>query len=65
MCPKEAVQVSLDLQSTYSLGVHWGTFLMSDEFYMDPKHEFEKAREEMRASGCFTLPFGETRVLRV
>jgi N-acyl-phosphatidylethanolamine-hydrolysing phospholipase D len=66
MNPKEAVQVHLDLQARQSLGVHWGTFLMSDEDYMDPKKEFEKARIEsnLDADSCFTSHIGQTVILR-
>jgi N-acyl-phosphatidylethanolamine-hydrolysing phospholipase D len=66
MNPQEAVQVHIDLQARQSLGVHWGTFLMSDEDYMDPKREFEKARIEsnLDADCCFTSHIGETVILR-
>jgi N-acyl-phosphatidylethanolamine-hydrolysing phospholipase D len=65
MSPSEAVQVSIDLQSTFALGVHWATFMMSDEHYMDPKYEFEKALKSQMAAGCFTLNIGESRVLKL
>ena len=74
MSPAEAVQVSKDLQCVYSLGVHWGTFMMSDEHYLDPKIEFYKAAsaavEKDKSAdhgptlGCFTLNFGETMILK-
>lgn len=66
MNPEEACLVHKDIKSAYSIGVHWGTFLMSDEHYMDPKKEFEKARVVLglEEGSCFTTHIGETKVLR-
>lgn len=65
MNPKEAVQVHLDIKAKHSIGVHWGTFMMSDEHYMDPPKEFEAARVEYGLSedSIFTSKLGETIVL--
>lgn len=65
MDPSEAVTVHLDLRARYSLGVHWGTFMMSDEHYLDPPREFEDARVRfgVEAGKCFTSRLGETVVL--
>jgi N-acyl-phosphatidylethanolamine-hydrolysing phospholipase D len=65
MNPKEACLVHMDLKAKYSLGVHWATFMMSDEHYMDPKHDFEVARIELDLAkgSCFTTAIGETIVL--
>lgn len=66
MNPEEAVQVHIDLQAKQSLGVHWGTFLMSDEHYLAPKEEFEKARiqSQLDDDSCFTSHIGETIILK-
>ena len=65
MNPEEAVMVHLDLKAKYSIGVHWGTFLMSDEHYLDPPKEFEKARlgHAIEKSRVFTSTFGKTIIL--
>ncbi|KAJ3358211.1 hypothetical protein HDU91_005281 [Kappamyces sp. JEL0680] len=65
MNPYEACLVHQDLRATYSIGVHWATFMMSDEHYMDPKKDFEAARIELGLAdgACFTSHLGETIVL--
>ncbi|KAI9363989.1 beta-lactamase superfamily domain-containing protein [Zopfochytrium polystomum] len=62
--PNEAVAIHNDVGSRYSLGVHWGTFMMSDEHYLDPPKVFEQARKDAGAEGCFTLKLGQVVVLR-
>ena len=65
MNPEEAVMVHLDLKAKYSIGVHWGTFLMSDEHYLDPPKEFEMARlgHSIEKGRVFTSTFGKTIIL--
>lgn len=62
MDPREACRVHNEIRARHSLGVHWGTFMMSDEHYMDPKIDFEKARVEyeLEEGSVFTKNFGET-----
>ena len=62
MNPEEAVLVHNDLKAQYSIGVHWGTFLMSDEHYLDPPKEFELARLKynVERGQAFTSTFGKT-----
>lgn len=38
--PEEAVQIALDTGSAVALGVHWGTFPLSDEPYAEPAERF-------------------------
>lgn len=51
-----------DLRSRRSLGIHWGTFKMTTEFYLEPpsrlKEEAEKAG--LGASEFGTVNIGET-----
>lgn len=63
MDPAEAVQASLDLGADHMLGVHWGTFLLTDERPDDPPRRMEEA---VRARGLahehfWTFFIGETR----
>lgn len=60
--PYEACLVHTDLQAQVSLGVHWGTFMMSDEHYLDPKLDFEAARVQLGLpeESIITKCFGET-----
>jgi hypothetical protein len=44
--PAEAIQVHLDLGARRSVGVHWGTFSLSDESLDEPPRALERARRE-------------------
>jgi L-ascorbate metabolism protein UlaG (beta-lactamase superfamily) len=41
--PEEAVQIALDLRSPYSFGMHWGTFILTDEPVLEPPVRLERA----------------------
>jgi len=41
--PEEAVQIALDLKTTHSFGMHWGTFTLTDEPVLEPPVRLEKA----------------------
>jgi N-acyl-phosphatidylethanolamine-hydrolysing phospholipase D len=34
---QEAVQLHRDVKSRYSLGIHWGTFKLTTEHYLEPR----------------------------
>ncbi len=59
----EAVQVHLDLGAKRSLGVHWGTFSLSDEPLDQPLHELDAARiaKGVSEDQFFIMPIGATR----
>jgi N-acyl-phosphatidylethanolamine-hydrolysing phospholipase D len=63
--PAEAVQIHLDLAAQRSLGVHWGTFELTDEALDVPPRDLALARKEKRLSDeqFFVLAVGETRKL--
>ncbi|KAM3173600.1 hypothetical protein ACTXT7_012182, partial [Hymenolepis weldensis] len=44
--PIEAVQIHKEIKAKHSIGIHWGTFPLSKESYMAPKHDLEEAVEE-------------------
>ncbi len=50
MNPAEAVQAHLDLEAEYSLGIHWGTFQLTDEGIDTPIHELESALSKLGVS---------------
>lgn len=61
--PAEAVQIHRDLQARRSVGVHWGTFNLTDEPLDQPPRELAEAR---RAAGLteedfLLMKIGETR----
>jgi N-acyl-phosphatidylethanolamine-hydrolysing phospholipase D len=63
--PSEAVQIHADLNAKRSVGVHWGTFNLSDESLDEPPKALAEAR---RAKGLvdddfFLMAVGETRTL--
>ncbi len=63
--PAEAVQIHLDIHAKRSVGIHWGTFELTDESLDQPPIDLAEAR---RASGVaaadfFVLAIGETRKL--
>ncbi|KAK6097707.1 hypothetical protein MT418_001803 [Batrachochytrium dendrobatidis] len=62
MNPSEACKVHKDIGATFSLGVHWGTFMMSDEYYLDPPAYLEKGRIKygLKSGSVFTTMLGET-----
>ena len=34
--PEEAVMIHLDINARYSVGIHWGTFIITDETLKEP-----------------------------
>ncbi len=63
--PAEAVQIHRDLRAKRSVGVHWGTFEISDESLDQPPIDLaQAAREQGLQSGEFTvMAIGETRFI--
>lgn len=64
--PEEAVLIHQDIKARYSLGIHWGTFKLTYEPYLEPK---VKTHETMVTSGLdpetfFTLKHGESRFIQ-
>jgi N-acyl-phosphatidylethanolamine-hydrolysing phospholipase D len=63
--PSEAVQIHRDLKARQSVGMHWGTFSLTDESLDEPPRALAEAR---RAAGVpdeefFVLAIGQTRKL--
>ncbi|MFN2375641.1 MAG: MBL fold metallo-hydrolase, partial [Candidatus Binatia bacterium] len=61
--PEEALQAALDLRAKRALGVHFGTFDLSDEPLDDPPRRFLKAAREtpLGQDDAWILRIGETR----
>jgi N-acyl-phosphatidylethanolamine-hydrolysing phospholipase D len=63
--PAEALQIHADLAAKRSVGVHWGTFALSDEPLDHPLQVLAAARAERGLSEAdFSLmAVGETRLM--
>lgn len=61
--PAEAVQIHLDLAATRSVGVHWGTFALTDEALDAPPRALERALRErgLDPTAFSVMAVGETR----
>ena len=64
MNPEEAVRAHLDVKPRLSIGMHFGTFQLTDEAIDDPLRALDRARAEHRVSAdAFrVLDFGESVV---
>lgn len=63
--PGEAVRIHADLGARRSLGIHWGTFELSDEALDEPPRVLAAARRELGVADdvFFTMAIGQTRRL--
>lgn len=62
--PEEAVKIHQDVKSEKSIGIHWGTFVLTSEPVTLPPIELKKAAKEngLSAADFITLPIGGTFV---
>jgi N-acyl-phosphatidylethanolamine-hydrolysing phospholipase D len=65
MNPAEAVQAHRDLDAVRSVGIHWGTFELTDEPLDQPPRDLAAARQAagLEAADFSVLAIGETRWL--
>jgi len=63
--PEEAVMIHQDVQSRYSIGMHWGTFMLTTEDMDEPPRQLQKALQQANVSESefFLMKHGETRML--
>ena len=64
MNPEEAVRAHLDLRPRVSIGMHFGTFQLTDEGIDEPIRALERARDAhgVTADAFGVLGFGETKI---
>ncbi|XP_048864890.1 N-acyl-phosphatidylethanolamine-hydrolyzing phospholipase D isoform X1 [Brienomyrus brachyistius] len=64
--PDEAVRIHIDLQAKQSLAIHWGTFALAHEHYLDPPVRLKEAMEKygLDEDVFFLLKHGESRHLK-
>ena len=53
--PEEAVQIALDLKTSYSFGMHWGTFTLTDEPVLEPPARLKAALKEQNLALDFFI----------
>ncbi|CAO3679746.1 unnamed protein product [Rhizopus stolonifer] len=65
-CPEDAVRVHQDVKSKRSIGIHWGTFVLTDESVYDPPERLQKASKELglNEKEFDVVRLGETFVTR-
>ncbi|KAI2810970.1 hypothetical protein BLOT_002140, partial [Blomia tropicalis] len=63
--PEEAVQIHQDIRSKFSIAVHWGTFSMSNEYFLDPPVRLREAldKHKLDRHEFVTFMHGETRIV--
>ncbi|MEW5757737.1 MAG: MBL fold metallo-hydrolase [Pseudomonadota bacterium] len=63
--PEEVVKIHRDINSRYSVAMHWGTFILTDEPLDEPPRKLAEALEKYNIppSTFETYRYGETRFL--
>lgn len=63
--PEEAVKIHLDIKSRYSVAMHWGTFILTDEPLDEPPIKLKEALEKYHLTESMFEVFkhGETRFI--
>lgn len=63
--PEEALQIMQDLHSKHMVGVHWGTFVLSSEYFLEPKLLLEKLAVDLNLSNVKAPQFGQTECIDI
>ena len=64
--PEEAVRIHQDINSRYSVAIHWGTFILTDEPVDEPPKKLKTAlaKNNIPNENFFLMQHGETRSLK-
>lgn len=64
--PEEAVKIHKDIRAQKSIGIHWGTFILTTENYLDPPKKLSEAlnQENLPQEDFFVLKHGEIKLLQ-
>jgi L-ascorbate metabolism protein UlaG (beta-lactamase superfamily) len=63
--PSEAVQIALDLKAKRSIGMHWGTFILTDEPVLEPPSLLNESLEKLNLSKDFFQTVKPGKVLKL
>lgn len=65
--PEEAVQIHQDVLAMCSLAVGWGTFTLSNEYYLEPPQRLndELRKQNLSEMQFFLLKHGESRLIEI
>lgn len=65
--PADAVQILQDLEAKQAMGVHWGTFELTQEAFDDPPRDLAAAlrAQQLSLDRVWLMRHGETRVIPV
>ena len=63
--PAEALSIHKDVRARYSVGIHWGTFQLTDEPMDEPPERLKRAldKADIPRQKFFVMQHGETRLL--
>ena len=58
--PDEAVQIHVDTQSKQSIGIHWGTWALASEYFLEPPEKLAQAvaAHKLNASSFVVVKHG-------
>ena len=54
--PEESIQAALDLKTNKAIGMHWGTFMLTDEEVLDPPIRLNKELVRLNLEDLFLIP---------
>jgi L-ascorbate metabolism protein UlaG (beta-lactamase superfamily) len=64
--PEECFKIMNDLQAKKMVGIHWGTFVLSSEYFLEPKVRLEAlTKNYKRQNDVFAPHFGKTYILDI
>uniref|UniRef100_A0A060TFT8 ARAD1D17072p n=1 Tax=Blastobotrys adeninivorans TaxID=409370 RepID=A0A060TFT8_BLAAD len=64
--PAEAMQVMKELEARKMVGVHWGTFVLSDEYFLEPRDRLHELAKRANLEKDVIAPeFGRTLVFKL
>ena len=54
--PEDAVKIMLDLEADYAFGMHWGTFVLTDEDTLEPPIRLQAATKKNKIEFKSLIP---------